>query len=150
MIDRILALEVGEVSEPFDSEIGVQLVQRTPISTRERFAVTLERFAFEPQAAPDGEGGSEVARKLATDWLERGDTQATRPGFREEWSSGRGPFGLEEAIRQVEPGEPLPKPVRSDFTFIAATREQPRNKTPLLLGRLGLPPSEMLAPSETP
>ncbi len=134
LLDSILALPVGGLSEPVDSELGFQIFLRTEPSTRTRFALRARRLAFDPDADETDPESSNTILRMAegalAGWralLAKGMPAAQLPdlGELETWTLGRGPDGVDDAIQRVGPGQLLPAPVRSDYTYLIGLRVEP-------------------------
>ena len=159
LIDAILATPIGRVSEPMDSELGVQLFLRTQPAERERFAIRAERFAFDQDAEPRSRGSREEARRIAEHRLARWRAAVHQSnaelaagalegaGSVEAWTLGRGPDGVEDAVKEIRIGELLPEPVVSDSTYLIALRVSPPTSNDKI-ALMGLPtPDEPDVPS---
>lgn len=135
LLDSILALPLGGLSEPLDSELGFQIFLRTEPSTRTRFALRARRLAFDPDADETEPESSSAILRMAegalAGWralLAEGMPAAQLPdlGELETWTLGRGPDGVDEAIQRVSPGQLILAPVRSDYTYLIGLRVEPQ------------------------
>lgn len=143
LVDAILAVEVGKTTAPVDSELGYQVLLRTPAAARPRYAVRATYFAFDP-AAGAGPSSQDAARgraeaRLKT--LRQADGADGDRGLVTTFTAGRGPLGLEEAIAEVEIDEYVPRPILVDQAWVVAKRVALPDDEPLqmLLNRLPAP-----------
>lgn len=132
-IEVLTGLEVGEVSAPFDSLFGIQVVQRIENRPRPTYAIDGVRLPFDPNAADTDPRSPESAlaqalqyhRQLLDGPQRLLDLQARQQRYDAQWLDGRGSPELTAALAAVAPGELLREPVRSASSYIIGRRREP-------------------------
>jgi hypothetical protein len=138
-IEVLSRLEVGQVSDPVDSRVGVEVLQRTEADDRKQYAMSAIRIRFEPDV-PNTHGLSRetiaqaalsLARRVADDAsaFEQAQRQlcCIKP---ERWTAGRAPFGLTEVLERMATGEIARTPVESDYSLVIVKRLDPATLPP--------------------
>lgn len=127
-------LSVGAVSEPIDTYLGFEVLIRDPVQPRQRYAASVIRLAFDPNApasADDsrrsvGQRAESIARKLQRDPHQLARFQENfccrDP---ERWSEGREPVGVLPAFAELAEGAITVAPIASDSSFLIAKRLKP-------------------------
>jgi hypothetical protein len=144
-IEVLSELEVGQVSAPFDTGVGVQIVRRTAERPRRHYGAEMILSPFDP-AQPDVDPASgastlrrleEAARVLETH-PERFDDIAVEHGGKiiRHWSEGRD-FGIaERALDSLDVGEIAPSPIRlnpSRYALLRRAADAPAPKVEVML-----------------
>ena len=127
-------LEEGAVSEPIDTYLGFEILIRDPVQPRQRYAASVIRLAFDPDAPASeansrhsvGQRAESIARKL-----QRDPNQLAR--FQENfccrdperWFAGREPVGMLPRFAELAEGALTVTPIASDSTFLIARRLKP-------------------------
>jgi len=127
-------LEVGAVSEPIDTYLGFEILIRDPVQPRQRYAASVIRLAFDPNAPAPAEASrrsvlqraESIARKLKRDPSQLARFQENfccrDP---ERWSEGREPVGMLPDFASLADGAISAAPIVSDSNFIIAKRLNP-------------------------
>jgi hypothetical protein len=131
VLDR---LEVGEVSPPFESLLGVEILQRVPNRERPEYAIDGFKLRFDPKApAADPSSSARVfdeARALNQSLLESPalleELQARHPRVVTQFEEGRGAPDMTAALSSIGIGQFIPEPVRSASSFVLGRRASPR------------------------
>jgi len=130
------ALDGGAVSEPIDTYLGFEILIRDPIQPRQRYAASVIRLAFDPNAPAAradsqrsvGQRAESIARKLQRDPHQLARFQENfccrDP---EHWSEGREPVGALPGFAELAEGAITVAPIVSDSTFLIAKRLNPED-----------------------
>jgi len=156
VVDAVLAVKVGEATAPVDSELGYQVLLRTPALARPHYAMSTYYYSFDPDA-PEGDPlGKNAARCRAeahANALRRGESPDGQEGRRIAFALGRGPVGLENEVAEIAVGELVPQPFLLDHAWVVAKRVALRDDVPpqILLNCLPAPdrpnPADFIATS---
>jgi hypothetical protein len=132
-------LSVGEISKAFDSRFGVEILKRTQVEERERFAMTHVRFRFDPsRRAPDPLSRDATLARVETALARiRNDPKAFEELQKElccvgveSWTKGREPPGLRGVIDGLQEGEVASVPVNVAPFLMIVKRVRALNDTP--------------------
>lgn len=133
-ISALAGLAVGEISEPIETPLGTELVQRTPVTPRARVAMSAIKLRFDPQAAPDHRSSRESVLASA---------QAIVAHLRQEperfaqwhkqyccaepevWSEGRGDGELTALLEATPIGAIAERAIAVDQNIVIAKRIEP-------------------------
>lgn len=119
-VERLGELAVGEVSEPIDSASGFNILLRTPVMTRPRYAMVAVRFEFDPSARDGSPYSKTAAAREAALYAKEINT---RPAEFDkilsehccedvvQWTDGRGPVGVTPALDRLRFGQIASVPV---------------------------------------
>ncbi|HVW27915.1 MAG TPA: peptidylprolyl isomerase [Polyangiaceae bacterium] len=131
-IEQVSALDVGAVADPIDSKLGFEVLKRTPGNAREAFAMSAIRFRFDLSKAPNDPESKEathrvaksVARRLAANGslFETFQKQYCCATEVVQWTKGRGPPGLDEAMVRFKVGQTGWEPIESDVYWVIPRR----------------------------
>jgi len=137
---RLQALRVGEVGPPVETNLGFELVRRTPPRQRADYEAHIVRIFFNPDA-PAGDPSqresvlaqAEAAARVLTRDPSRFDAEAERITrdkivFFSHWQSARGDPSFTLQLERLPPGGVTPEPILLDTSFLVAQRVVP---TPL-------------------
>lgn len=116
----ITELKIGEVSEPFDSELGVQIVLRMPVHDREILAARIFRRPVELGRHEDALAFRAVEHALTA------ENSSTWP--LEEWLDGSEDPELEAAVKMLAIGGVSARPIRIGLEVLALARTLPVGK----------------------
>jgi hypothetical protein len=139
-LEALAKLEVGAISEPIDTFLGVVVLKRVAVQPREAFAMAAVRIRFDP-TLPDSHPDSKetqkriaqnTAREIAADTtrFEVFQQQLCCLGI-ERWTEGRGLPGLTAALADLKFGEVSAQAVESDWNFVIPRRLNPAGVPPL-------------------
>jgi hypothetical protein len=141
-------LALGEVAAPMDSNLGFQIIQRTPNRKREQYAVDAIYLGFDP-AAPEAEKMSRssvrreataLAKELATDPSRFIRVKNERwIGPVERYAEGRGFPLLNTALEQISFGRVTANPIEWGLSYVIGKRIDPATLPPLPPVRFELP-----------
>lgn len=139
-VETLAALEVGQVAEPIDTMFGIQIIQRTPNRSRERFAMTQIVLPF-LAASPDTSADSRLAvvaraRALSQELQAHPDRFAARQQslccvdvF--EVIEGRDIPALEAALGKLTPGQIASEPLEDRLLErVSITKRLPTESLP--------------------
>jgi hypothetical protein len=133
-VEQLSRLKTGEVSPPFDSSSGFQIVRRTEARRREQFAMTFLVVPFDTEAPTDAANSAKnmlplaraTAQRLARDpaafEAERRKTCCEEPL---KWTEGRGLPGMTPVVRSVAIGEIAPTAVEAENGYYVVRRVAP-------------------------
>lgn len=135
-LERLSRMKVGEISEPFDSVLGVQVLLRTKLEPRREFAMESIAMRFDPHAPAEHETSMlralERARAIAAELsvdATRFAALAQRHGkpLNRRWTEGRGPIGVTPSLAQLAIGAITAEPVESfsEWSYLVARRIDP-------------------------
>jgi hypothetical protein len=130
LIERLQDLKLGEVADPIDTRLGFQIIRRTPLRARRKFAMERIQLRVDP-SLPDlnPDSVASVSKQLH----DIGETLVHSPTLfaqfqnrlcctgRDQWVEGRGPVRAEIALRQGEEGTRW-EPVALDRTMLALVK----------------------------
>jgi hypothetical protein len=121
-IEQLGSLRVGEVSEPLDTVFGFQILQRTEVTARPRYAMTAISLRYDPSLAGNEENSlnrvwlqaSELARSLKKDPSQFESLQKKHCcDEAESWTLGRGRPAVTPVLEELSFGEIASAPVRT-------------------------------------
>jgi hypothetical protein len=150
-IERLAELAVGEVSEPLDSRLGFEILMRTDAAARSRYAMEAIELRFDPTASVEHAASKASVHKRALrilSDLHNDESQFARLQQQEccagtkQWTSGRGPLGVEPVIDRLPFGAIAAAPIESDWVFVI-----PRRLDPSTLPEAPKPTYELPAPA---
>ena len=138
-VERLSELSIGEISEPMDSRFGFEILLRTSVTPRERYAMQAVHLTFDPGAPAGARFSQASVRERALGMI--ASIQHDPAEFRRmqqqdccegtlSWTSGRGPVGVEQVVSQLEIGALASAPVASGRTFVIPRRVDPRLAPP--------------------
>jgi hypothetical protein len=142
LLEALIQLDVGQVSDPIDTPLGFQVLRRTPITHREPMAITAIRLRYDPTAAANiAESRSMVFQRAQA--INR-EVAIDADSFRsyqlkyccdevEEWDQGRGAPEVELAVSDLAPGEIANEPVDIGWFFLIVKRLVPTRASPAAL-----------------
>jgi len=141
-VEVLDGLQVGEVSAPFDSLFGIQVVQRVPNRERPEYAIDGLELNFDPREPAEGPSSQPSvlaqARALNQRLLETPsllpELQSKHPPFTSQWIEGRGSPELTAALASLQPGDLLGEPVRTAQRYVIGRRA-------VALPSISVPPS---------
>lgn len=149
-IEILSALEVGQVSEPIDTVVGLQLLQRTPDRPRGEYAIERLLLRFDA-SLPEGAPGSRSAVRARAEQLAQqaqSDPKAFDAQRSEECCAdrirlieGREPPELEQLVARLRPGQIAEHPLEFASVFYIIPRRlelaslPPRHATRFELAR---------------
>ena len=138
-IERLGQLRVGEISEPIDSVFGFQILLRTEVEPRTRYAMAAVEFKFAAEA-PAGQPGSaakarEEAARLAKSIA--GKTERFDLARKEicceqvqQWTDGRGPANVTPVLARLTYGQIAREPVETESSYMIVRRLDPADVPP--------------------
>jgi hypothetical protein len=150
-VEVLANLKPGEVSEPFDSRFGYQLLQRTEAIPRRVYAMEYVQLKFDPNLDPsDPRSQARVAAKAERLAIQISHRPEAFDELRNEiccnkvwrWSAGRGPQEVSQQLDALNWGEVAPRPIQHDWFFLIAKRLDPAGLPPEPLPRDDLPQPE--------
>ncbi len=133
-LELLQQLRVGELHPPIDTLLGFEVLIRTPLRPRQRYAMSAIRLRFNPDApaaAMDGRDtvatlASKLAREVAAEPESLSALQrrfcCTEPL---EWVEGRRAPALERALDRLAVGEVAREPVLADLWYFVPKRLAP-------------------------
>jgi parvulin-like peptidyl-prolyl isomerase len=144
-IEALAASSVGDVIGPFDSAFGFQVLLRTPVIPRKKYAAAIAKFPFDADAPADSEKSKAAALARARELIQAtskhtklvGDLKegGERVSIAEQWTAGRGAYRLDHELEQMGIGGVTPEPVERTWFYVVAQRldpaTQPRQPEPL-------------------
>lgn len=146
-------LKVGEISAPIDTAVGITLLQRTGQLERPRYAMTAIQLWFDAEAPATHEASRLVVREKAG---ELATLVSARPELFQElqrqlccaevvqWTAGRGPAGIAEALPRLAIGAIDATPIAAFSSFSIVKRLDPAEVAAPPQPRFALPnPSEL-------
>lgn len=132
-IEQLAALRIGEVSRPMDSPFGFQVLLRTEVTERPRYAMSAVRFLYDP-AKKSGDNSFERVWQRALELaaaLKKGtvDFETLQKKHccvgHEAWALGRGKPALTPVLDALELGEIASAPVRLHGVVMIPKRLDP-------------------------
>lgn len=135
-VDVLRQLAVGDVSPPFETLFGWEILRRTPERPRESYAMTAVEIPFtvSTRMRDDDPKSAASASKRAREYA---DILKAHPERFDElqrlgccnhvtrWVEGRGPRGLAAALQPLQVGQIAPAPVRLGFSYLVPKRLEP-------------------------
>jgi hypothetical protein len=130
-IEAIARLRVGEISDPIETVFGFEVLQRTEVTPRPRYAMqSIQIHSEEKLDSVDGVAPltpAALAESLATRLVHSPELFdslleeycCARP---QKWTRGRGPAGLEPVLDQLAVGEIAKKPFLSGWHYFIPRR----------------------------
>ncbi|MEY2934872.1 MAG: hypothetical protein RL033_5621, partial [Pseudomonadota bacterium] len=152
-LDVLAGLAVGEVSPPFETLFGWEIMMRTPNRERVELAMTAVDIPFDVSSEP-AEGGTSAAAALAQASEFAGILREQPERFQElqhrgcceyvvQWAEGRGPPELMAILKSLQPGQIAPRAVRLGLSYIVPKRVAAKPPQASVIAQFELP-----APSE--
>jgi parvulin-like peptidyl-prolyl isomerase len=133
-VERLSALSMGQISEPMDSRFGFEILMRTEATPRKRYAMQAVELRFDPSVSAEHAASKAKVRaraqRLISDLeqdasrFERLQKQECCEGTR-QWTSGRGPLGVDAVLEAVKLGAMARAPIESDWVYVIARRLDP-------------------------
>lgn len=136
---RLAELAVGEVGAPVETQLGFEIVQRTPLRPRPRYRATVFRVPLGDvnSSAPSWPGAAtlaaarEKAEEAATLFLQDpSQFEAQVALVSEEWEEGRDYPELTLALAGLLVGQITPSPAYTESGFVLAQRLEPNPVVP--------------------
>lgn len=130
-LEALGGLAEGDISQPFESHYGVEIVRRTLNRARPRYAMEAIKLAFGPGDATAKREAYELARRI----LGQLKQQPARFGELrkkyccpepESWFEGRDAPGLSRAVARLELGAIASEPVEQYATWVIPKRIDPK------------------------
>ena len=129
-------LAVGQVSAPFETLFGWEILRRTAARPRETYAMTPIEvpFGVSTQASGGNQGSAAAARAKAQSIADASRAHPERFDVLQksgccssvsQWVDGRGPEELMATLRSLRLGEIAPQPLRLGFSYVVAKRVAP-------------------------
>jgi hypothetical protein len=125
-------LSIGEVSVPFETVFGWEILRRTANRARAEYAMAAVELPFDVGSAlPPDATSPESARALATEFAQilrarpdRFDELQSRGCCKSvvQWSEGRGPGELMRVLQSLEVGQIAPGAVRLGLSYVVPKR----------------------------
>lgn len=147
-VEVLQNLAVGEVAAPIDSNLGFQIIKRTPNRKRKEYAVDAIYLGFDPSAPEtDVTSRSSVAREAAALAKELAADPSRFSGIKnrrwigpvERYPEGQGFPLLNAALEQISFGEVMTTPVEWGVNYVVGKRVDPAPLPPLPPVRFELP-----------
>jgi len=138
-VSRLEQLRVGEISEPVDSRFGFEILQRTAVDKRPRYAMSAIELKFDPEAPTSHEHSEAATLALANSIAAQIHDEPTR--FEEfqrryccqtvrQWTEGRGQVGVAPFLAKLAVGEIARRPIVWDWFFLIPKRLDPNAVEP--------------------
>jgi hypothetical protein len=134
IIELAATMAIGETSEPLETVLGFEIVQRIAVDSRPAYAMTAIKVHFIPDAPHDHAASKESAFARATSIVAALREKPSRfdefqrveccPGV-ERWTLGRGDPELTEILEMTPLDGLAPRPVVVDYNWVIAKRLQP-------------------------
>ncbi|MEY2929953.1 MAG: Chaperone SurA, partial [Pseudomonadota bacterium] len=133
-INALLGVAVGEIAEPIDTFVGFQILKRSTVIPRRRWAMQAIVFPFDPEATSDHPLFEPKVRELA--WSVFRTVKLSPRRFAEfqrryccegieQWSEGRGSQSLTAALHDMATGGIAHEPIKSDLRYVIPMRVEP-------------------------
>ncbi|MBN1606911.1 MAG: peptidylprolyl isomerase [Polyangiaceae bacterium] len=139
-LEAVAASQIGEVVGPMDSAIGFQVLLRTLPEARKKYAATLVKLPFDPEAPADTElskGAVQARAKEMIEALAKHPDRITEYQNQEgilfdvqRWTAGRGAYYLDHVMEQVPIGAVVREPVERNRLYIVGRRLDPATQSP--------------------
>jgi PPIC-type PPIASE domain len=139
LIDALAELREGQFSDPVETPLGFEIIERTQVEPREPFAAATIRIRFEPTAADDQPRSKHNVAALSDSILKTLQKEPTRFGSfqqqyccitSERWTRGRGSPIIASAVEKLSMGAILRRPVIDDTSFVIVKRLDPASLEP--------------------
>jgi hypothetical protein len=145
-------LKVGQIASPLDSPVGFEIILRTPVVERKRYAMSAIKVGFEPELSDEKPGSKAWARARALEFraeLKRDPSQFERIQAQhcclgtKQWTDGQDePGRLTAALSSVGIGEIPSEPVEHHWTYVVPKRLDPAQLEPTPPPAVELPSPE--------
>lgn len=128
------ALEIGQVAEPLDSAIGIEVLQRTQAGIRAAYHAAAIRLSFNPSLADTETGSRGATAELARTLLQRVQRDPGSFGALQaqyccsapmRWTHGRGDVQVEAAITALPTLGFVPAPLQVGDEYLILQRRDP-------------------------
>lgn len=138
-LEVLQAARIGEAVGPMDSPFGYEVLLRTPIEPKRKYAAAVVRLSFDPNA-PEGHTSSRAAARARAEAMilvlrkQPDRISEYEPEFGsnevEQWTRERKPEQLARALDEVPIGSVIKAPVEFASEYVVASRLDPEAQPP--------------------